>query len=49
MRFCIDHRQLNKVTKPDVYPLPRISDLLDQLGKAQFSSILNLAAGYWQV
>ena len=48
MRFYIDYRQLNKVTKPDVYPLPRISDLLDQLGKAVFST-LDLAAGYWQV
>ena len=49
MRFYIDYRQLNKVTKPDVYPLPRISDLLDQLGKAQFFSTLDLAAGYRQV
>lgn len=42
----IDYR---KVTKPDVFPLSRITDLLDQLGKAQFFSTLDLVAGYWQV
>ncbi|GJY08436.1 putative nucleotidyltransferase, ribonuclease H [Tanacetum coccineum] len=31
MRMCIDYRELNKVTVKNVYPLPRIDDLFDQL------------------
>jgi hypothetical protein len=29
MRLCVDYRQLNKVTIKNMYPLPRIDDLLD--------------------
>lgn len=36
------------MTKKDVYPLPRIEDVLDRLGGVQYFS-LDLASGYWQV
>ena len=29
LRLCVDFRGLNRITKKDRYPLPRISDLLD--------------------
>ena len=34
LRFCVYYRNLNPVTKADVFPLPQIDDLLDKLGAA---------------
>ena len=49
VRFCVDYRLLNDVTRKDSYPLPNIQDTHDALAGAQYFCALDLAAGYWQV
>ena len=48
-RVCIDYRKLNTVTEEDRYPMPRIKEMLEKLGKAEFISTLDLSKGYYQV
>ncbi len=33
LRLCVDYRRLNSITRKDVYPLPRVDDILDSIGK----------------
>ncbi|KAK8786810.1 hypothetical protein V5799_023415 [Amblyomma americanum] len=49
LRFCVDYRKLNSVTKKDVYPLPCIDDSLDRLRQAKYFSSVDLRSGYWQI
>ena len=49
LKFCIDYRKLNAVTQKDVYPLPRIEDVLGRLSGAKYFTSLDLQMGFWQV
>ena len=49
MRYCVDYRQLNSVTRKDAYPIPRIDETLDTLAGSCIFTTLDLLSGYWQV
>ena len=49
MYLCMDYRKLNAQTGTDAYPMPRIEDILDQVGNAKFITMLHLTRGHWQV
>ena len=49
IRFCIDYRKLNGLTKKNSYPLPRIDETIDSLGGNEWFCTIDLQSGYWQV
>ncbi|KAK7893383.1 hypothetical protein WMY93_022535 [Mugilogobius chulae] len=49
LRICIDFRKLNAMSEFDAYPMPRIDELLEKIGRAKFITTLDLCKGYWQV
>lgn len=48
-RLCVDFRELNSNTLRDHYPLPLISDQIDQLANGRFYTSLDMAAGFHQI
>jgi len=48
-RFCGDYRPLNVQTRRDMFPMPLVEDVIDQLGKSTWFTALDLQSGFWQI
>ena len=48
-RMCVDYRKVNKKLVADRYPLPRIDEILDGLGRAKYFSKIDLFNGFYQI
>ena len=48
LRLCVDYRELNAKTVPDRMPIPRINDILDNLGGKSWFSTLDMTKAYHQ-
>jgi putative transposase len=48
LRLCVDYRPLNAITVADVYPLPRIDEMIDNAGKSTWYTKMDLHAGFHQ-
>src|ERR1700761_2356807 len=49
LRLCVDYRALNRLTRKDLYPLPLIGNLIDQLKNAKIYSKIDLRDGYYNI
>ena len=49
LRFCVDYRALNALTKKDRYPLPLINETLERIGKATWFTKLDVIQAYYKL
>ena len=48
-RFGVNYKKLNSITEDVVQPIPKIQELLKDIGTATIFSTIDLKSGYWQI
>jgi hypothetical protein len=46
LRFCVDYRKLNAITKKDHYPIPLIDETLDRISRAKIFTKLDIRQAF---
>ena len=46
LRFCVDYRKLNKLTKKNRYPLPLIKEVLARIHRSKYLIRLDIIAAF---
>lgn len=49
LRFCVDYRALNAITKKDRYPLPLIHETLSQISKARWFTKVDVIQAFHKI
>ena len=49
LRFCVDYRALNRISRKDRYPLPLIHETLRTIGRAKWFTKLNIIAAFYKI
>jgi transposase InsO family protein len=49
LRFCVDYRRLNAITKKNRYPLPLIDEILERVSKAKIFTKLDIRQGFHRI
>ena len=48
-RICVDFKRINAVTTPLQFYMPRVEEVIEQVGRSKVISKLDLSKGYYQV
>lgn len=49
LRFCVDYRALNNITKKDRYPLPLLKETLNNITRAKWFTKLDVSAAFHKI
>ena len=49
LRFCIDYRKLNEITRKDRYPLPLVEEILSRINNAKIFTKIDIRQAFHRI